>query len=148
MVLEPTEIFNCVPVLGKHQKRVLATYEDVRNILTAVLPKIGAITRSDLREALRKLRIKMTSDDFQKLCTDTVSIDPHLEPSEFYRSKKSLRSRQTNFVPSQAKSSDRSTPHPSIRDQIKSKLKDPISRHWRSILLQCKELDPTGSALL
>ena len=126
--LEPTD--------RRHRRRVAGTYDDVRNALCTLLPKIGRITTSDLREALRKLRIKLNSEDLERLTTELI---PELGQVGMVDHR----------LPSISSRSFANHSHVrSIREEIKLKMRDPISRNFRAILKRCKELDSTGSALL
>ena len=132
----------------RHRRRVHGTYEEVRSALQSVIPRIGQIDPSDLREALKKLGIKVNIEDLEKLSNEvgarydqpanTNSEGKHLPDISFKGNNNRIQNLSYKI----------NQPKTSLGDNVKSKLQAPILKHWRSIQKHCKDLDPTGSSYL
>ena len=84
------------PTEHRSHRRVLGTYDDVRNALQTMMPRIGLVTPSDLKGALRKLRIKLNAEDFERLSSEVLCDD--LEPAKSVGQKKYLPSIRNGMI--------------------------------------------------
>jgi Ca2+-binding EF-hand superfamily protein len=145
----------------RRRKKVLASYENVKQaVLKLDTSRTGNITARDLNNALEKLGIKMRKSEFRRLADDVEPnsnhrVDkPHIThlPALGRVEEEPARRRQRGIPEvgknKQSNNEQKSMIQEASSDAWRARLEEKVSRKWKPLQRDFKQLDPERSGLV